>query len=618
MPVEIRMSLPLLLALGALLAPGPQGKSKSAAQLSTIPGDLDEALDPEVQRQLAAIDPLLVGWTTEALNSRCGKRLKLLAAILGENAHPEAAELEELVVPDYRGMRLRPEELRPVFADAAFEVQRGPEVADLDELPVEGREGLAEDLARLVAPLWGDHAEHAGEDGAHGSGAHLHFKFKIIHVNEREDGVRTDLYYAADGESGAHVVEQSATWRVEWALPTEAADLRIRSILRRDFEEVHARGTGAPLFADCTESVFADAPSFRRQLVQGIDHWRESIPRVMGLPLLGHPMGIAVGDVNGDLLDDFFLCQPGGLPNLLFVNQGDGTVRPGPRGDANLLDFTRSALLVDWDGDGDRDLAAIVRADVVLFANDGSGRFQWKTLIQAPGTVMLSAADFDEDGDLDLYATAYARPDEDDAWPVPYHDAENGQPNVLIENLGDWRLANATDERGLGRNNTRFSFAAGWEDYDEDGDQDLYVANDFGRNCLYRNDEGRFTDVAPEAGVEDLSAGMSCAWDDFNGDGRMDIFVSNMFSSAGNRVTYQRRFKPTTEQDVREHFQRHARGNTLFVNAGDGTFHDVSLEAGITMGRWAWGSIFTDLNNDSRLDLVVPNGFLTSTRSQDL
>jgi len=98
----------------------------------------------------------------------------------------------------------------------------------------------------------------------------------------------------------------------------------------------------------------------------------------------------------------------------------------------------------------------------------------------------------------------------------------------------------------------------------------------------------------------------------------MDVFVSNMFSSAGNRVTYHRRFNPDMEEQVRGHFQRHARGNTLFRNVGDGTFHDVSLETRITMGRWAWGSIFTDLNNDGRLDMVVPNGFLTNTNKKDL
>jgi hypothetical protein len=171
---------------------------------------------------------------------------------------------------------------------------------------------------------------------------------------------------------------------------------------------------------------------------------------------------------------------------------------------------------------------------------------------------------------------------------------------------------------GLGQNNHRFSFAASWEDYDNDGDLDLYVANDYGRNSLYRNDRGTFRDVAASAGVEDISAGMSVSWGDVNNDGWMDLYVANMFSSAGNRVTYQRRFLPSADAGTRADYQRHARGNSLFVNAGDGTFRDVSESAGVTMGRWAWGSPFADLNHDGLQDIVVANGFLTQELEDDL
>jgi hypothetical protein len=158
---------------------------------------------------------------------------------------------------------------------------------------------------------------------------------------------------------------------------------------------------------------------------------------------------------------------------------------------------------------------------------------------------------------------------------------------------------------------------------------DLYVANDFGRNNLYRNGpvpEGetgskggrKFTDVAADAGVEDISAGMGVAWADYNHDGWMDLYVSNMYSAAGNRVAYQRRFRGVDDDSTRARFQRHARGNSLFENAGDGTFRDVSVAAGVTMGRWAWGSQFVDLNNDSRDDLVVANGYVTNEDSRDL
>ena len=171
----------------------------------------------------------------------------------------------------------------------------------------------------------------------------------------------------------------------------------------------------------------------------------------------------------------------------------------------------------------------------------------------------------------------------------------------------------------MGERNDRHSFAASWEDYDNDGDPDLYVANDFGRNNLYRNDGAKFVDVAAAAGVEDMSAGMGVTWGDYNRDGRMDLYISNMFSAAGNRVTYQRQFRTGADQSTLPGFQRHARGNSLFQqNSAEATFADVSVGAGVTMGRWAWGAKFVDLNNDGWEDLYVANGYITSDAKDDL
>jgi hypothetical protein len=170
----------------------------------------------------------------------------------------------------------------------------------------------------------------------------------------------------------------------------------------------------------------------------------------------------------------------------------------------------------------------------------------------------------------------------------------------------------------MDQNNRRFSMACSWEDYDDDGDQDLYVANDYGRNNLYRNDGGRFIDVAAAAGVEDISAGMSVSWGDPNRDGRMDVYVSNMFSSAGNRIAYQRRFQSGADPKTRSYLQRHARGNSLFFNDGGTAFQDVSVPAGVTMGRWAWSSQFADVNHDGLEDILVANGFITQQDPGDL
>ena len=126
--------------------------------------------------------------------------------------------------------------------------------------------------------------------------------------------------------------------------------------------------------------------------------------------------------------------------------------------------------------------------------------------------------------------------------------------------------------------------------------------------------------MAAAAGVEDSASGMGVTWGDVDGDGRFDLYVSNMYSSAGNRIAYQRRFQAGAEGTVREQYQHHAHGNTLFRNRGDGGFEDVTPESplGIAMGRWAWGGLFVDLNNDGWQDLVSPNGFLTEQKSDDL
>jgi hypothetical protein len=91
-----------------------------------------------------------------------------------------------------------------------------------------------------------------------------------------------------------------------------------------------------------------------------------------------------------------------------------------------------------------------------------------------------------------------------------------------------------------------------------------------------------------------------------------------MFSSAGGRITYQRRFQEEAGGQTRAQYQRHTRGNTLFAGDGRGRFCDVSETAGVTMGRWAWGSVFFDMNNDGWQDIYVTNGFVTGPSTDDL
>jgi len=156
-------------------------------------------------------------------------------------------------------------------------------------------------------------------------------------------------------------------------------------------------------------------------------------------------------------------------------------------------------------------------------------------------------------------------------------------------------------------------------DFDLDGDPDLYVTNDFGKNNLYINDKGHFRDVAGERGAEDLAAGMGVTCEDFDLDGDMDIYISNMFSSAGRRIVPQtNQFMSGENKNVHQHYERHARGNTILSNRGNGFFEDVTDASGAAIGGWAWGAKSVDFNNDGFADIYSPNGFVTNPDEDDL
>ena len=455
---------------------------------------------------------------------------------------------------------------------------------------------------------------------------HVRCESKVFQVelDADTDFASTTAYVTLAGWSAARSVQQNATWRCEWTrIPGEEPPL-LKSIDVVDFEHIDSTAKNGRLFSDCTQAVLADNASFHDQLGYGASHWCNRLPARLGI-YLRSLHGLAVADVNGDQLDDLYVCEPGGLPNRLYLQNPDGTARDASSNSGiDLLEPTRAALIADLDNDGNQDMAVVmIYSAVAIFRGDGEGRFSLVQAVPMRGKAYsLAAADYDGDGQLDLFVCGYNEVageigDGGSGFPEPYYDANQGAPNVLLRNVGQLKFRDVTSPVGLDVNNRRFSYAAAWEDFDNDGDSDLYVANDFGRNNLYRNVGQRLVDVAAQAGVEDIASGMGVTWGDYDNDSLMDIYVANMWSSAGSRITYQQQF-PAKDSGTRSLFQRLARGNTLFRNAGDGSFQDASLSAQVTMGRWSWGSRFIDLNNDGWEDLVVANGFVTGEDPSDL
>jgi Tfp pilus assembly protein PilF/peroxiredoxin len=452
-------------------------------------------------------------------------------------------------------------------------------------------------------------------------------EFQIVSIRLLEASplrVEAEIRYTFVGDKDLEASEQRiGTWQTEW-LERAAGDWRMTKWITSE-ETVSSRN--APLFVDATEQAFPGVGSYREQLLRGADDWRTVLDGASGIDVYGN-QGIAVGDFDGDGFDDFYVCQPAGLPNRLYRNRGDGTFEDvTASAGLDVLDATSCALFADFENRGHQDLLVVTSGGPLLFVNSGQGRFSLKRdairFARSPqGTFTHAAlADYDHDGRLDVYFCLYnyyAGLDQY-RYPAPYFDARNGPANFLLHNDGDWTFSDRTERTGLDVDNDRYSFACAWGDLNGNGWPDLYVANDFGRSNLYRNNgDGTFSSIAAEAHVEDVGAGMSACWLDSNPDGQQDIYVANMWSAAGLRVSNQSNFHGGDSEEVRDMYRRHARGNSFYRNLADKKFRNVARDNGTEYGGWAWSSDHWDFDHDGHSDIYIANGYVSGMDDSDL
>jgi tetratricopeptide (TPR) repeat protein len=561
--------------------------------LRKVPAGFDDFVTEKYQDRVAAV---LSEWSSQLL----------------QNSQSTAA-IEKNIAMDFSGQSLKPSAWKPVYEGTPLQVWKGEftrkAMLRRDDFFAARRSSVSA-FSKIITAEFQVISIRATPDAVSEPG-----QFQVLETVVRFELVGTGQDFYREQRVG--------NWQMSWTL-SASDELQLRSWTVLD--ETRSRSI-APVFVEVAQHAFGGTPSYAAQFLHGTDYWRTVLDGASGIDIYGHN-GISVADIDGDGFDDLYVCQPAGLPNRLFRNRRDGTFEDITElSGLGVLENTACALFADLDNSGRQDVIVVRANGPLLFRNLGGGNFRAKPdafQFENPprGTFTGAAiADYDRDGWLDIYFCLYAFYQGTDQYryPMPYYDAENGPPNFMMRNNRDGSFADVTKQSGLDRHNNRFSFCCAWGDYNGDQWPDLYVVNDFGRKNLYRaNGDGTFTDLAPEAGVEDVGAGMSGCWLDFDNDGRQDLYVADMWTAAGIRVSQQENFQKGSNKQVREHYRKHAMGNSMFQNSEDGKFTDVSGRSGTMMGRWAWSSDAWDFNHDGFLDLYIANGMISGETREDL
>ena len=332
----------------------------------------------------------------------------------------------------------------------------------------------------------------------------------------------------------------------------------------------------------------------RRRLHSEVDFpWFPNVASPLGLDTMSLSGGVIADDFDGDHWLDLIVSDWSSTGQLrYFRNNGDGTFTDRTE-DAGLTGIFGGLNLnqADYDNDGDLDVLVLRGAWLretgnhpnSLLQNDGHGVFRdvsYEAGIAGADypTQTAAWADFDSDGDLDLFV------------------GNEESPSQLFENDGTGAFTDVADKMGV--NVTSFAKGVAWGDYDDDGDPDLYISNYMSPNVMFRNDgDDGFTDVTDPLGVAGPDASFAVWFWDYNNDGHLDLYCPGYLEGV--------------QHVAADYFEMDSKGQTdlLYQGNGDGTFTEVGRKRGLTHVTQTMGCNFGDLDNDGFLDVYLGTGY---------
>ncbi|MBK1879407.1 VCBS repeat-containing protein [Pelagicoccus mobilis] len=324
--------------------------------------------------------------------------------------------------------------------------------------------------------------------------------------------------------------------------------------------------------------------------------------------------GVALGDVDGDGFADIFAVGKDS-ENRLYLNKGgfQFSEEASERGILSLGKIGAGVSMLDIDNDGDLDIYATYTGfPNELYINDGKGVFvesavSWGLDIET-GSNAPSFADYDRDGDLDLYLQCNF---------LTASGFADGMPDLLFENQNGV-FVNVTEAAGIsGRGQ---GHAAVWWDYNEDGWPDLYVANDFeAADRLYlNNQDGTFSDVIGSVLVTSPYSAMGADIGDLDNDGVAELLVGEMATDDPEK--HQRTVASIETKSIyasRTTASQYMQ-NMLSTRIGESQFAEIARMTGLAATDWTWAVRIADLDNDGLQDVYFNNGMIRAFHDGDL